>query len=138
MGNNCLKISRAQNDEEKYYEMVKAIRRMRKSNESKSETKELEEEKEEVGRSSESVGGVVRVKVLMSQEELKQILSCHEGKELKYSFVEKILENAMKLQRGSGNTRFSHQVRASSEGGFTTTTTSNWRPVLESIPEETM
>ncbi|KAK3184367.1 hypothetical protein Dsin_031653 [Dipteronia sinensis] len=134
MGNNCLKISRAQNDEEKYYEMVKAIRRIRKANESISETKELEEE--EVGRSSESVGGVVRIKVLMSQEELKQILSCHEGKELKYPFVEKILENAMKLQRGSGNTRFSHQVRASCEEDFTTT--GNWRPVLESIPEETM
>ncbi|KAK2649829.1 hypothetical protein Ddye_017318 [Dipteronia dyeriana] len=132
MGNNCLKISRAQNDEEKYYEMVKEIRRIRKSDESISETKE----EEEVGRSSESVGGVVRIKVLMSQEELKQILSCHEGKELKYSFVEKILENKMKLQRGGSNTRFSHQVRASSEGGFTST--SNWRPVLESIPEETM
>ncbi|KAH7576750.1 hypothetical protein ACOSP7_002673 [Xanthoceras sorbifolium] len=134
MGNNCLKQTSnetgAQN-EEQYEEMVReaeAIRRMgRTFTESRSETKKKMEE--EVER--ERRGGVVRIKVVVSQEELRQILSCDQDKELKYSSVEKLLESAMKL-RGTTTTRISQQVRESG-GGFTS---SNWRPALESIPEE--
>lgn len=64
---------------------------------------------------SERSDGVVRIKVVVSQEELKQILRCGKGDK---ESVEKILENAMKLR------------------GVTREISSNWRPALESIPEE--
>ncbi|KAF3967453.1 hypothetical protein CMV_008551 [Castanea mollissima] len=85
----------------------------------------LQEDDINVGTSSEgdSRSGVVRIRVVVTQKELKQILDCNEG--LKYSSVEQLV-NALKL-RG----RKISEVRTSDEG-----INSNWRPALESIPED--
>ncbi|XP_050248021.1 uncharacterized protein LOC126695356 [Quercus robur] len=87
----------------------------------------LEEDDTNVGTSSEgdSRSGVVRIRVVVTQKELKQILDCKEG--LKYSSVEQLV-NALNL-RG----RKISEVRTSDEDEGIN---SNWRPALESIPED--
>lgn len=67
--------------------------------------------------------GVVRFRIVVTQEELNQILNCK--KHSKYFFVEQLL-NAKKV-----SSRRITQVRTASRdaGG-------GWKPVLESIPED--
>ncbi|KAJ0053566.1 hypothetical protein Pint_02044 [Pistacia integerrima] len=71
----------------------------------------------------EPKGEVLRIKVVVTQEELKQILNYN--KDFKYSSVEQLV-TAMKLRRqsicevGTNNDRMNN----------------NWRPALESIPED--
>ncbi|KAA8524631.1 hypothetical protein F0562_011054 [Nyssa sinensis] len=78
---------------------------------------------DDVGRKNhgDSKSGVVRIRVVVTQRELNQILN----NESKYSSVDQLLR-AMK----SRSTKVS-QVRAS-DGGMN----GNWRPALESIPED--
>ncbi|KAK9285415.1 hypothetical protein L1049_024608 [Liquidambar formosana] len=73
------------------------------------------------GGGGDSKGGVVRIRVVVTQRELQQLLNYKEGS--KYSSVEQLL-GAMKLR----SKRIS-QVRTSEEG-------ISWRPALESIPED--
>ncbi|XVF85663.1 hypothetical protein PTKIN_Ptkin17bG0134400 [Pterospermum kingtungense] len=70
------------------------------------------------GKQGETKNGVVRIRVVVSQEELRQILSSR--KDLKQSSMEELVR-VMKLR----GTRVS-------EDGFH----GAWRPALESIPEE--
>ncbi len=89
----------------------------------------LEEDNNVGGRRSDhsaSRSGVVRIRVVVSKKELKEILDCKEG--FKYSSVEQLV-NAMKL-RG----RRISEVRTSTtdQGGIN----SSWKPDLESIPED--
>ncbi|KAG8498779.1 hypothetical protein CXB51_005211 [Gossypium anomalum] len=72
------------------------------------------------GKQGESKNGVVRIRLVVTQEELKQILSSK--KDLRQSSMEQLIK-AVKL-RG---------VRVSEDGR---TSDGAWRPALESIPEE--
>uniref|UniRef100_A0A5B7A6T3 Uncharacterized protein n=1 Tax=Davidia involucrata TaxID=16924 RepID=A0A5B7A6T3_DAVIN len=76
-----------------------------------------------VGREShgDSKSGVVRIRVVVTRRELNQILN----NESNYSSVEQLL-SAMKLR-----SRKVSQVRIN-DGGMN----GNWRPALESIPED--
>ncbi|KAJ4730032.1 DUF4228 domain-containing protein [Melia azedarach] len=67
--------------------------------------------------------GVVRIKVVVTREELEQILNCDEC-DLKQSSMEKLV-TAMNL-RG----RRINEVRRNDNNR------GNWRPALESIPED--
>ncbi|KAJ0113007.1 hypothetical protein Patl1_02035 [Pistacia atlantica] len=71
----------------------------------------------------EPKGEVLRIKVLVTQEELKQILNYN--KDFKYSSVEQLV-TAMKLRRPSICEVGTNHDRMNS----------NWRPALESIPED--
>lgn len=71
----------------------------------------------------EPKGEVLRLKVVVTQEELKQILNYK--KDFKYSSVEQLV-TAMKLRR-----RSICEVGTDEDG-----INSNWRPALESIPED--
>ncbi|KAI8007214.1 hypothetical protein LOK49_LG07G02550 [Camellia lanceoleosa] len=85
-----------------------------------------EEEEEEDGNGEErqgcSKGGAVRIRVVVTQRELIQILNTKS----KYSSVEQML-SAMKLK-----SRKISQIRSSDDEG----TNGSWRPALESIPED--
>ncbi|KAL4360928.1 hypothetical protein GQ457_04G010470 [Hibiscus cannabinus] len=75
------------------------------------------------GKHGESRNGVVRIRLVVTQEELKQII-LSSGKDLKQPSMEELVR-VMRL-RG---------VRVS-EGGRTSDDDGGWRPALESIPEE--
>ncbi|XWS34274.1 hypothetical protein CRYUN_Cryun21dG0026700 [Craigia yunnanensis] len=76
-------------------------------------------------KQGESKNGVVRIRVVVTQKELKQILSSR--KDLKYSSMEQLI-SVMKLR----GTRVSEARRRSDDDGFH----GAWKPALESIPEE--
>lgn len=72
---------------------------------------------------------VVRIKVVVTREELEQIMNCSKGDNyLKESSVEKLV-TAMKL-RG----RRIHEV-GTKDNNYERSS-SSWRPALESIPED--
>ncbi|KAF5726448.1 hypothetical protein HS088_TW22G00126 [Tripterygium wilfordii] len=76
------------------------------------------------GGHGQSKDGAVRIRVLLTKEELKQILNCKQG--FKDSSLEQFL-NVMKLRK-----RIGILEARRSDGGFN----GNWRPTLESIPED--
>ncbi|GMJ13407.1 hypothetical protein HRI_005009900 [Hibiscus trionum] len=79
------------------------------------------------GKRGESKNGVVRIRLVVTQEELKQIIMSS-GKDLKQPSMEQMMR-VLKL-RG---------VRVSEEDGRRTRDGEfhgGWRPALESIPEE--
>ncbi|KAF5741437.1 hypothetical protein HS088_TW10G00434 [Tripterygium wilfordii] len=73
----------------------------------------------------ESKDGAVRIRLVLTKEELKQILSCK--KDFKHPSLEQIV-NVMKLRRRINLL----EARTSTDGGLN----GNWRPSLESIPED--
>ncbi|KAJ7008616.1 hypothetical protein NC653_007320 [Populus alba x Populus x berolinensis] len=82
----------------------------------------------EMGETTTSKGGgAVRIRVLVTREELKQILDFR--KNINYSSVEQMI-GALRLRE-----RRTDQAGASSDGGVIMSS-SNWKPVLGSIPEE--
>ncbi|XP_011048784.1 PREDICTED: uncharacterized protein LOC105142721 isoform X2 [Populus euphratica] len=82
----------------------------------------------EMGETTTSKGGgAVRIRVLVTREELKQILDFR--KNINYSSVEQMI-GALRLRE-----RSTDQVGASSDGGVIMSS-SSWKPVLGSIPEE--
>ncbi|XWS64109.1 hypothetical protein CRYUN_Cryun06bG0158700 [Craigia yunnanensis] len=83
-----------------------------------------EENNVDRGKQGESKNGVVRVRLVVTQKELKQILSSR--KDLKHSSMEQLIR-VMKLR----GTRISEAGRTSDDGFH-----GPWRPALESIPEE--
>lgn len=94
----------------------------------------LQEERSEIGggnfggnnniKNGESKSnGVVRIKLVVTQEELKQILSYKNGGS-KFSSVEQLLSE-MKLRRS-----------VLEVGKIDRTVNGSWSPVLESIPED--
>ncbi|XP_039028972.1 uncharacterized protein LOC120163004 [Hibiscus syriacus] len=78
------------------------------------------------GEETESKNGAVRIRLVVTQEELKQII-LSSGKDLKQPSMEQ-LTRVLKL-RGA---RVSGDGRRSDGGEFL----GGWRPALESIPEE--
>ncbi|KAK8529117.1 hypothetical protein V6N13_102048 [Hibiscus sabdariffa] len=82
------------------------------------------------GKHGESRNGVVRIRLVVTQEELKQII-LSSGKDLKQPSMEQLVK-VMKLR----GVRVSEGGRTSNDddddGGFH----GGWRPALESIPEE--
>lgn len=80
------------------------------------------------GGDKERRKGVVRIKVVMTQDELRQMLNDIKDMDDDNSScsLEECLTNVMKLRGG----RISHEV-VNFEG-----VNSNWRPALESIPED--
>ncbi|CAK9133526.1 unnamed protein product [Ilex paraguariensis] len=83
----------------------------------------LEGDADDRERCGKTKGGVVRIRLVVTQNELCHILNT----ESKYTSVEQLL-GAMKL---SSSRRVSHQGRTSDEG-----MSSTWKPALESIPED--
>ncbi|GMN58156.1 hypothetical protein TIFTF001_027249 [Ficus carica] len=94
----------------------------------------LQEERSEIGggnfggnnniKNGESKSnGAVRIKLVVTQEELKQILSYKNGGS-KFSLVEQLLSE-MKLRRS-----------VLEVGNIDRTVNESWSPVLESIPED--
>ncbi|XP_041003191.1 uncharacterized protein LOC121248713 [Juglans microcarpa x Juglans regia] len=83
----------------------------------------LQEDDDNVGRGStdhgDSRSGVVRIRVVVTLKELKQILN---SENFQYSSVEELV-SAMKLKR-------SRTCKAKTSDG------DSWRPALESIPED--
>ncbi|XP_062104672.1 uncharacterized protein LOC133815931 [Humulus lupulus] len=73
----------------------------------------------------DSKSGVVRIRLVVTQEELKQILNYKKNKDSKVSSVEQLLSE-MKLSRRS---RVLEVDEKSSDHG-------SWSPALESIPED--
>ncbi|XVE85649.1 hypothetical protein DITRI_Ditri17bG0107300 [Diplodiscus trichospermus] len=86
-----------------------------------------EENSVEGGKQGEPKNGVVRIRVVVTQKELKQILSSR--KDLKHSSMEQLVK-VMKLR----GIRVSEAGRRcdNDDDGFH----GAWRPALESIPEE--
>ncbi|KAK6252061.1 hypothetical protein QUC31_013781 [Theobroma cacao] len=84
-----------------------------------------EESNADRGRQAESKDGVVRIRLVVTQKELKQILSSR--KDLKHTSAEGLIR-VMKLR----GIRISEGGRTSDDDGFH----GGWRPALESIPEE--
>lgn len=77
---------------------------------------------------SETNSGVVRIKLVVTQEELKQILSYKSRSGSNFSSAEQLLSE-MKIMRG----RSVSEVDKSDHG---TIVHGSWRPTLESIPED--
>ncbi|XVF43381.1 hypothetical protein PTKIN_Ptkin02bG0035900 [Pterospermum kingtungense] len=84
-----------------------------------------EENGVDAAKQGESKNGVVRIRLVVTQKELKQILSC--SKDLKDSSMEQLIR-VMK-SRGSRVC----EGGSTSDDGFHH---GAWRPALESIPEE--
>ncbi|PON68729.1 hypothetical protein PanWU01x14_093360 [Parasponia andersonii] len=72
----------------------------------------------------DSKSGVVRIRLVVTQEELKQILNYKKNNDSKFSSVEQLL-NEIKL-RGSSSV---FEVENKSDRG-------SWSPALETIPED--
>lgn len=85
--------------------------------------KQCEESNVDKNGRRESKGGAVRIRVVVTKEELKQILNY--GKDSKYPSVENLV-SAMRLRD-----RRIHDV-GTIDGGIN----SSWKPDLESIPED--
>ncbi|XWS20177.1 hypothetical protein CRYUN_Cryun31cG0077700 [Craigia yunnanensis] len=83
-----------------------------------------EENNVDGGKQGESKNGVVRIRLVVTQKELKQILSSR--KDLKHSSMDQLIR-VMKLR----GTRISEAGRTSDDGFH-----GAWRPALDSIPEE--
>ncbi|EXB83384.1 hypothetical protein L484_001992 [Morus notabilis] len=81
-----------------------------------------------IGNSSETNSGVVRIKLVVTQEELKQILNYKSRSGSNFSSVEQLLSE-MKIVRG----RSVSEVDKSDHG---TIVHGSWSPTLESIPED--
>ncbi|WMV39031.1 hypothetical protein MTR67_032416 [Solanum verrucosum] len=146
---NCMRISRAHvvvhDDEEKRVEEL-AQKAKEQSNDNKRRKSvrfkvvDDEEKKEEEGKEMMmKKGHVVRIRVVVTQEELKQILN---GK-LNFSSKDEFLRKIKSASRSSSNnnkrrlyedgSNFSYgKVSCSSSSSRGT----SWRPVLESIQEE--
>ncbi|XP_021907412.1 uncharacterized protein LOC110821774 [Carica papaya] len=75
--------------------------------------------------------GVVRVRIVMTREELKQILSCSrkEEEQEESCTVERLLSELKRLRE---HEKISDGERTINEGFIN----GGWRPTLESIPEE--
>lgn len=78
------------------------------------------------GRHDESKSGVVRIRLVVTQEELKQLLNYKKDSVSNSSSVEQLLSS---LKSRSGR-------RVSADQIGTSTTDESWRPILESIPED--
>ncbi|KAK8627694.1 hypothetical protein V6N13_135298 [Hibiscus sabdariffa] len=78
------------------------------------------------GKQGESKNGVVRIRLVVTQEELKQIIMSG-GKDLKQPSMEQMMR-VLKLR----GVRVSEDGRTGDGGEFH----GGWRPELESIPEE--
>lgn len=74
----------------------------------------------------ESNSGVVRIRLVVTQQELKQLLNYKNDSVSNRSSVEQLL-SALKSRSGR---------RISADQIGTSTTDESWRPVLESIPED--
>ncbi|XVE74472.1 hypothetical protein DITRI_Ditri12bG0019700 [Diplodiscus trichospermus] len=87
-----------------------------------------EENNVDRGKHGESNNGVVRIRLVVTHNELKQILSCSKD-HLKHSSMEQLIK-VVKLR----GTRISEAGRTidDDDDGFH----GAWRPALESIPEE--
>ncbi|TMW93544.1 hypothetical protein EJD97_011515 [Solanum chilense] len=145
---NCMRISRAHvvvhDDEEKRVEEL-ALKAKEQSNVINKRRKSVrfkvvddEEKKEEEGKEMMmKKGHVVRIRVVVTQEELKQILN---GK-LDFSSKDEFLRKIKSASRNSSNNKrrlyedgsnFSYGKISSNSSSRST----SWRPVLESIQEE--
>ncbi|XVE91752.1 hypothetical protein REPUB_Repub01dG0038400 [Reevesia pubescens] len=89
-----------------------------------------EENNVDRGKQGESKNGVVRIRVVVTQKELKQILSSR--KDLKQSSMEQLIR-VMKLR---GSRVISHKAGRTSDDDDDGCFHGGWRPALESIPEE--
>ncbi|OVA06597.1 hypothetical protein BVC80_1737g2 [Macleaya cordata] len=98
------------------------------------------------GSNSSSVGNVVRLKILMTQEELRQILSYNDQNKQqdsnydKYTSIEELL-NVMKMRKRRRSRTISKVIRSvCKDNNFDDDDdqfrSSSWRPRLESIPED--
>ncbi|KAK9924544.1 hypothetical protein M0R45_032909 [Rubus argutus] len=93
----------------------------------------LQEDEDDSGRvikigthDDESKSGVVRIRLVVTQQELKQLLNYKNDSVSNRSSVEQLLSS---LKSRSGR-------RISADQIGTSTTDESWRPVLESIPED--
>lgn len=96
-----------------------------------------EEKKEEEGKEMmKKKGHVVRIRVVVTQEELKQILN---GK-LDFSSKEELLRKIKSASRSSiSNKRCLYEDGSNFSYGkmsCSSSSSTSWRPVLESIPED--
>ncbi|GMI75281.1 hypothetical protein HRI_001197400 [Hibiscus trionum] len=82
------------------------------------------------GKQGESKSGVVRIRLVVTQEELQQII-LSSGKDLKQPSMEQLLK-VVKLR----GVRVSEGGRTSGDDGGDGGFHGGWRPALESIPEE--
>ncbi|MCD7468533.1 hypothetical protein HAX54_006868 [Datura stramonium] len=83
-------------------------------------------------KKAEEKKGVVRIRVVVTQEELKQILNGQLDFSSKDDFLTKI-----KTASSRGRTRRRRRLSLCEDGSFSTgKMKSDWRPVLETIPED--
>ncbi|CAN4103484.1 unnamed protein product [Withania somnifera] len=138
---NCMRSSRAHvvvhHDEEKTVEEMaqKAKEQSIRRKSVRFRVVDDDEKKEEKGKQMMMKKGVVRIRVVVTQEELKQILNGQLDFSSKDEFLRRIKTASRGASTRSNNRRLLRKDESFSIGKMKSSSTS-WRHVLESIPED--
>ncbi|CAN4103483.1 unnamed protein product [Withania somnifera] len=136
---NCMRSSRAHvvvhHDEEKIVEEIAQKVKEKSITRKCVRCRVVDDEKREE-KDNEMImkKGIVRIRVLMTQEELKQILNGQFDFSSKDEFLRRIKTASSGTSTGSNNRRRLYKDGSFFDGKMNSST--SWRPVLESIPED--